>query len=100
MGLPVDKDNASLSLLLEVLLRLKIAYYLVTAAMLFCLCLGTERRAYAYVDPGSGLLMLQAAGTVFTGVLFTLRKRIKALITRKKPEDTASVEAMTPESEA
>ncbi|MGA7158223.1 MAG: hypothetical protein WBY53_15345 [Acidobacteriaceae bacterium] len=80
-------------------MRLKIAYYAVTVAMLFCLCLGLERRAYAYVDPGSGLLMLQAAGTVFTGVLFTLRKRIKALMTRKKPGDVA-VESISPETEA
>ena len=58
--------------------------------MFFSLGLAFERRAYAYVDPGSGLLMLQAAGTVFTGVLFTLRKRIKALITRNKPADIAS----------
>ncbi len=52
--------------------------------MLFSLSLGLERRAYAYVDPGSGLLMLQAAGTILTGVLFTLRRRIKILITRKQ----------------
>ena len=69
----------------RLLLRLKIAYYFVTVAMLFCLASALERRAYAYVDPGSGLLMLQAAGTVFTGVLFTLRKRIKSLMTRNKP---------------
>ncbi len=61
--------------------------------MLFSLSLGLERRAYAYVDPGSGLLMLQAAGTILTGVLFTLRRRIKILFTRskqEKPTDTAS----------
>jgi hypothetical protein len=66
-------------------LRLRIAYVFVTAAMLFCLSLSLERKAYAYVDPGSGLLLLQAAGTVLTGVLFTLRKRIKALFSRSKP---------------
>ena len=81
-------------------MRLKIAYYFVTAAMLFCLGLGLERRAYAYVDPGSGLLMLQAAGTVFTGVLFTLRKRIKSLITRNKPAESPAVEAANSHTEA
>jgi hypothetical protein len=70
-------------------MRLRIAYFLVTAAMLCCLCLSLERRAYAYIDPGSGLLMLQAAGTVLTGVLFTLRRRIKALFTRSKPTETS-----------
>lgn len=62
----------------------RIAYALVTAAFCVSLCLSTEQRAYAYVDPGSGLLMLQAAGALFTGALFTLRKRLKALWTKNK----------------
>jgi hypothetical protein len=70
-------------------MRLRIAYFFVTVAMLCCLSLSLERRAYAYIDPGSGLLMLQAAGTVLTGVLFTLRRRIKALFTRSKPAETS-----------
>lgn len=67
-------------------MRLRVAYWLVSVAMVFCFCLSVERRAYAYVDPGSGLLMLQAAGAVFTGVLFTIRKRIKSLFGRSRPE--------------
>ncbi len=81
-------------------MRLKIAYYMVTAAMLFSFSLALERRAYAYVDPGSGLLMLQAAGTVLTGVLFTLRKRIKSLFTRNPPAEAPTIEATSPKSEA
>ena len=81
-------------------MRLKIAYYFVTVAMLFCLCIGFERRAYAYVDPGSGLLMLQAAGTVLTGVLFTLRRRIKSLFTRSKPAEASALETATIKTEA
>ncbi len=61
-----------------------LAYSLVTAAFCFSLCLSTEQRAYAYVDPGSGLLILQAAGALFTGALFTLRKRLKTLWTKNK----------------
>ncbi len=68
--------------------------------MLLCLSLSLERRAYAYVDPGSGLLMLQAAGTILTGVLFTLRRRIKALFTRNKPAEAPATDAITRESEA
>ena len=81
-------------------MRLKIAYSIVTVAMLFSLSLAFERRAYAYVDPGSGLLMLQAAGTVLTGVLFTLRKRIKSLFTRNKSAATPAIEATSPKSKA
>jgi hypothetical protein len=81
-------------------LRLKIAYFFVTIAMLCCLCLSLERKAYAYIDPGSGLLMLQAAGTVLTGVLFTLRKRLKALIFRSRPVETPVNESVSPKTEA
>jgi hypothetical protein len=84
----------------EVLLRLKIAYSVVTVAMFFSLGLAFERRAYAYVDPGSGLLMLQAAGTVVTGVLFTLRKRIKSLFSRNKSSESLAIESVSPKSEA
>jgi hypothetical protein len=80
-------------------MRLRIAYFFVTVAMLCCLCLSLERRAYAYVDPGSGLLMLQAAGTVLTGVLFTLRRRIKALFTRSKPAEPTVNETVSPTTE-
>jgi hypothetical protein len=85
---------------MESALRLKIAYYFVTVAMLLCLSISLERRAYAYIDPGSGLLMLQAAGTVLTGVLFTLRKRIKSLFTRSKPAEPNVVEAVVSKTEA
>jgi len=67
--------------------------------MLFSLCLALEPKAYAYIDPGSGLLMLQAAGTILTGILFTLRRRIKSLFTRNKSEPTAAIETLSPKSE-
>jgi hypothetical protein len=76
-------------------MRLKIGYVVVTIAMLFCLSVSLERRAYAYVDPGSGLLILQGIGTVLTGVLFTLRRRIRALFTRSKPAEAAGAETTT-----
>ena len=68
-------------------MRLKLGYVVVTLAMLFCLSISLERRAYAYVDPGSGLLILQGVGTVLTGILFTLRRRIKMLFTRSRPAE-------------
>lgn len=79
-------------------MRLRIAYYAVTLAFLLCLTLSFERQAHAYIDPGSGLLMLQAAGTIVAGALFTVRRRIKALFTRAKPAGTS--EAATPATEA
>jgi hypothetical protein len=76
-------------------MRLKIGYVVVTLAMLFCLSVSLERKAYAYVDPGSGLLILQGAGTILTGVLFTLRRRIKALFTRSKSVEMTGSESTT-----
>jgi hypothetical protein len=80
--------------------RLKILHSFVTVAMLFSFALALEPRAYAYVDPGSGLLMLQAAGTILTGVLFTLRRRIKSLFTRNKPAETSAIQGSAPNTEA
>jgi hypothetical protein len=79
-------------------MRLKATYILVTLAMFFCLSLSLERRAYAYVDPGSGLLILQGVGTILTGVLFTLRRRIKALFTRSSSKELAADEHVAPVS--
>jgi hypothetical protein len=68
--------------------------------MLFSLSLALEPKAYAYIDPGSGLLMLQAAGTILTGILFTLRRRIKTLFSLNRPEPPLPIDAILPESEA
>jgi hypothetical protein len=50
-----------------------------------CLLLATERRAMAYVDPGSGLLALQSIASMMAAAAFFLRRRIMGLFTRKKP---------------
>lgn len=49
---------------------------LVGAALLF------ERPAYAYVDPGSGLLAVQAAGSALVATGWFLRRKIYALFHR------------------
>lgn len=81
-------------------MRHKILYSFATVAMFFSLSLAFEHKAYAYIDPGSGLLMLQAAGTVLTGILFTLRRRIKSLFTRNNSSESPTAEGLNPESEA
>lgn len=45
-------------------------------AMLLCTLAEPAR---AYVDPGSGLLAYQVAGSVVTGFLFLLRQQIRRL---------------------
>ena len=63
---------------------MKLTYLLLTCALLFLLCVSFERQAYAYVDPGSSLLVFQTLSAVVTGVLFYLRKRLKSLFSRSK----------------
>jgi hypothetical protein len=61
--------------------------FLSVSLMIFsCLCLvvATEHRAYAYVDPGSGFLVLQSMASVMAATGFFLRRRIMALFTRSK----------------
>lgn len=40
-------------------------------------CNLAARPAYAYVDPGSGLLLIQILGTTIAGATFLIRKRIR-----------------------
>ncbi len=58
----------------------------VSLAMFSCACLllATERRAMAYIDPGSGLLALQSLGSMAAAAGFFLRRRIMGLF-KKKP---------------
>jgi len=66
---------------------LKIRFYLATMLFLVALCVATERQAHAYIDPGSGMLILQQVGAAFAGVAFFFRRRIKALFVRTKPAE-------------
>ena len=50
----------------------------------FCLLLGTERRAMAYVDPGTGLLALQSVGSAAAAAAYFMRRRIMALFSKKE----------------
>jgi hypothetical protein len=61
----------------------------------------TERPAYAYADPGTGLLAIQAAGSALVATGWYLRRKIYALFHRNaskvEPEQapTASSEDST-----
>jgi hypothetical protein len=63
---------------------LKIAYFAVTCGLLVSLFFCFERPAYAYIDPGSGLFLLQGLGSVTLGVFYFFRRRLKALLDRAK----------------
>jgi len=68
---------------------------------LLCFALATERKSwgyFGYVDPGSGLLAVQAAMSVVAATGYYLRKRIMALFGIGKSEtgksDAATVETV------
>lgn len=73
-------------------MSLKLKYFVLTAAMFAALACACERSAYAYVDPGSSLLIFQTLSAMVTGVLFYLRRRIKALFTRQSGAATKPAE--------
>lgn len=70
----------------------KLTYFAVT--VLFFLALGSslERPAYAYVDPGSSLLIFQSLSAMVTGVLFYFRRRLKALLSRTPADSSTTSE--------
>jgi hypothetical protein len=57
-------------------------YFAVTLMLLVALSFAFERQAYAYVDPGSGLLIFQGISAVFSGALFYFRRRLKSLFVK------------------
>jgi hypothetical protein len=59
-------------------------------AVICCICLmvATERRAMAYVDPGSGLLAIQSLAAAFTAGIYFMRRRIAALFGKKPAPST------------
>lgn len=54
----------------------------------FCLLIATERRALAYVDPGSGLFALQSIASALAAAGYFFRRRIVALFRKKDSGST------------
>ena len=49
----------------------------------FCLLVATDRRAWGYVDPGSGLIALQTFASVGAAYAYVIRRRIRTFFSRK-----------------
>jgi hypothetical protein len=63
----------------------KLKYFAITLMLLITLSFAFERQAYAYVDPGSGLLIFQGISAIVSGTLIYFRRRIKNLFTKSRP---------------
>jgi len=53
---------------------------LLGALQLAVLLVTFENSAQAYVDPGSGFVFLQVAGSMFAGAIYYMRHRLKRII--------------------
>ena len=60
---------------------LRICWLLLGMVQIAALMVAVERPAQAYVDPGSGYVLLQIAGSMFAGAVYYLRHRLKRLFT-------------------
>jgi hypothetical protein len=51
-----------------------------------CMIVGSERRAWGYVDPGSGLIALQTIASVAAAYVYMVRRKIGGFFKRKKKD--------------
>ncbi len=68
-----------------------------TIFITFCLLVATDRRAWGYVDPGSGLIALQTFASVGAAYAYVIRRRIRTFFSRK---EKASAEVRPTTAEA
>jgi hypothetical protein len=76
-------------------LSLSLFSFSLSVVLFLCLIVASEHRAWGYVDPGSGLLAVQAAASAVAASAYFLRRKIRALLRRdeKKPVDDAPITA-------
>jgi hypothetical protein len=56
-----------------------------------CLVVATERRAWGYIDPGTGLVALQSIASVVAACSYFMRRRILSLFGATKERGDARV---------
>lgn len=57
----------------------------------FCLLVATDRRAWGYVDPGTGLIALQTIASVGAAYAYVIRRRIRSFFARKDSAVTVAL---------
>ena len=55
-------------------------FLLLGAVQIAALLVAFERPARAYVDPGSGFVFLQIAGSMFAGAVYYMRHRLRRIL--------------------
>ena len=68
---------------------LRACFLLLGALQIVGLLVAFERPAHAYVDPGSGFVFLQVAGSTLAGTIYYMRRRLRRMISSmRKPAPT------------
>jgi hypothetical protein len=62
-----------------------------TLLITFCLLVATDRRAWGYVDPGSGLIALQTIASVGAAYVYFIRRRIRTFFASKQKAATIAI---------
>lgn len=57
----------------------KSLYFVFCVVWMFAFLCAVTQTAYAYVDPGSGLLLYQVTGSLLTAALVLLRRQVRRL---------------------
>jgi hypothetical protein len=68
-----------------------------------CLLVGSERRAWGYVDPGAGLVALQTLACTAAAYAYFVRRRVMAFFARKEEKPSrlpVSAKAVDPREAA
>jgi hypothetical protein len=68
-----------------------------TLLITFLLLVATDRRAWGYVDPGTGLIALQTIASVGAAYVYFIRRRIRAFFASKQ-KAPVEVPLVAPES--
>jgi hypothetical protein len=66
----------------------------------FCLLVATDRRAWGYVDPGSGLIALQTFASVGAAYAYFIRRRIRAFFASRQKAPSEVLPAATDSSDS
>jgi hypothetical protein len=66
-----------------------------TLLIAFLLLVATDRRAWGYVDPGSGLIALQTIASVGAAYAYFIRRRIRTFFASKQTSPVEVLPAAT-----
>ncbi len=70
----------------------KLVHFISLLMMLTGVLLVFQRQAFAYTDPGTGLLAIQAAGSALVAAGWVLRRKVSSLFHRRSAENKPPAE--------